>query len=89
MVGAIAVGAGLAGSSFATTLTQRYHPYAIDASVACIIAWLVHLARTSGIHRAGLRQHGRRLARHAVVMGAASGVTLGAALGISTLIQSL
>lgn len=89
MIGAVAVGAGLAGASFATTLMDRYQTYAIVASVLFLAGWLIRLVRTSGLHRPQLRRYARQLARHAVVMAGAYGLTLGAALGVSTLIRSI
>lgn len=89
MIGAIAVGADLAGASFATNLMDRYQVYAITVSVALLAGWLIHTARTSGIHLVGIRRHARRLARHLVVMAGTYGVTLGVAFGASLLIRSL
>lgn len=45
---------------------DRYHVYAIAASLVFLAGWLIHLARTSGIHLADIRRHGRRIARYLV-----------------------
>lgn len=58
-------------------------------SVLFLAGWLIHLARTSGIHRPDLRRHTRQLVRHGAVTADAYGVTFGIAVGVPALIRSI
>jgi len=53
IAGAIAVGSGLAGLSFAGRLMDRYQPYFIAASVVMMAWWLLRTLREPGRRPAG------------------------------------
>jgi len=73
IAGAIAVGSGLGGLSFAGTLMDRYQPYFITVSVLMMAWWLLRTVRvqSQGMAGDGLVALVRRAARPVALMGAA------------------
>lgn len=83
VIGAVAVGLGLAGATFAGTLMSRYQPWVITASLLIMgawMAWTLGSARASagavGWGRDDLRVVARTLVPQAAVMGSIYVVTL-------------
>src|SRR5262245_13398577 len=76
VIGAVAVGLGLAGAGFAAMLMSRYQPWVISASLVMMgvsLAWMLRRARagagTVGWGRDDLRLVARTLVPQAAVMG--------------------
>lgn len=88
VIGAVAVGLGLAGASFASTLMDRYQVWAMAASLLLLAVWLVRTIRAARAvrPRPDMRRAGRVLVRHAAVMGATYAVTLLATVAVSRLV---
>jgi hypothetical protein len=90
MIGAVAVGLGLAGASFASTVMDRYQVWAMAASLVVLVVGLARSLRATragaGQARVDLRRAGRMLVRHAAVMGATYAITLLAVVALSRLV---
>lgn len=93
VVGAVAVGLGLAGVGFATMLMSRYQPWVITASVVVMALWLARMLRraragagTVGWGRDDLRLVARTLVPQAAVMGVVYAATLGVTAMLSGLV---
>ena len=80
--GAAAVGLGLSGLSFFGAWMERYQVYFVAASAALMVLWLARVARPYGFSREGLRQAGRALGRHALLMAIIYAATLGLSMAV-------
>jgi hypothetical protein len=83
MVGALAVGLGLAGVGFAGALMARYQVWFVAASLVLMGSWLAWSLRReragsagTGWGRADLRVAARTLVPQVAVMGGVYGITL-------------
>lgn len=70
------------GTSFFGAWMDRYQIYFVTGSAALMVVWLARVARPYGFSRDGVRQAGRTLGRHTLVMGVVYAATLGLSMGV-------
>ena len=95
MIGAVAVGLGLAGVGFAGALMARYQLWFIAGSLVLMGSWLAGSLRrerasagSTGWGRADLRVVARTLVPQVAVMGGVYGVTLLVTAMVSSMVVS-
>lgn len=85
----MAVGLGVGFLSFLGAWMERYQMYVVAGSAALMLLWLARVAKPYGFTKPGIREAGRALGRHALLMGIVYAVALGLTMGASALFQHL